>query len=111
MTLCALAKYTKINDSAFLRDYHRTIILPRLSQTLVPDRAAIEFILDVERKRNPAVAKFKAESFYDSTFIEEAAQGRVLNRPCTELNRAARMTSAGIGAEPGIEKNCHDSKV
>jgi hypothetical protein len=36
----------------------------------MPDRAAIEFILDVER-RNPAVAKFKAESFYDSTFIDE----------------------------------------
>jgi hypothetical protein len=37
----------------------------------VPDRAAIEFTLDVERKRNPAVAKFKAECFYDSTFIDE----------------------------------------
>ena len=70
-TLKILARYTKINDSAFLREYHRKIILPRLSQTLAPDRAAIEFILDVERKRNPAVAKFKAESFYDSTFIDE----------------------------------------
>jgi hypothetical protein len=47
------------------------IILPRLSQTLAPDRAAIEFILDVERKRNPALAKLKAESFFDSTFIDE----------------------------------------
>ena len=71
MTLCALAKYTKVNDTAFLREYHRKIILPRLSQSLVPDRAAIEFILDVERKRNPAVAKLKAESFYDSTFVDE----------------------------------------
>lgn len=51
---------------------HQVGIKPsRLSQTLVPDRAAIEFILDVERKRNPAVAKFKAESFYDSTFTDE----------------------------------------
>ena len=71
MTLCALAKYTKINDAAFLREYHRKIILPRLSQSLERDRAEVEFILDVERKRNPAVAKFKAESFYDSTFIDE----------------------------------------
>jgi NitT/TauT family transport system substrate-binding protein len=70
-TLKILARYTKIDDSAFLREYHRKIILPRLSQTLVPDRAAIEFILDVERKRNPAVAKLKAESFFDSTFIDE----------------------------------------
>ena len=70
-TLKILAKYTKVNDTAFLREYHRKIILPRLSQTLAPDRAAIEFILDVERKRNPAVAKFKAESFFDSTFIDE----------------------------------------
>ena len=70
-TLKIVARYTKITDTAFLREYHRKIILPRLNQTLVPDRAAIEFILDVERKRNPAVAKFKAESFYDSTFIDE----------------------------------------
>ena len=70
-TLKILAKYTKIADMAFLREYHRKIILPRLSQTLAPDRAAIEFILDVEKKRNPAVAKFKAESFYDASFIEE----------------------------------------
>ncbi len=70
-TLKILARYTKINDTALLREYHRKIILPRLSQTLVPDRAAIEFILSVERKRNPAVAKFKAESFYDSTFVDE----------------------------------------
>jgi ABC-type nitrate/sulfonate/bicarbonate transport system substrate-binding protein len=70
-TLKILARYTRIDDSAFLREYHRKIILPRLSQTLVPDRAAIEFILDVERKRNPAVGKFKAESFYDSTFVDE----------------------------------------
>jgi ABC-type nitrate/sulfonate/bicarbonate transport system substrate-binding protein len=70
-TLKILAKYTKINDAAFLREYHRKIILPRLSQTLAPDRAAIEFIWDVERKRNPAVAKVKAESFFDATFIDE----------------------------------------
>jgi NitT/TauT family transport system substrate-binding protein len=70
-TLKILAKYTKINDAAFLREYHRKIILPRLSQTLAPDRAAIEFIWDVERKRNPAVAKLKAESFFDATFIDE----------------------------------------
>lgn len=70
-TLKILAQYTKINDTAFLREYHRKIILPRLSQTLVPDRAAIDFILEVEKKRNPAAAKFKAESFYDATFIDE----------------------------------------
>ena len=71
MTLCALAKYTKINYTAFLREYHRKIILPRLSQTLVPDRVAIGFILDDERKGNPAVGKLKAESFFDSTFDHE----------------------------------------
>jgi NitT/TauT family transport system substrate-binding protein len=70
-TLKILARYTKISDTAFLRDYHRKIILPRLSQTLAPDRAAIDFILDMEKKRNPAVAKFKAESFYDATFVDE----------------------------------------
>ncbi len=70
-TLKILAKYTKINDTTFLREYHRKIILPRLSQNLAPDRAAIEFILDVERKRNPAVGKLKAESFFDATFIDE----------------------------------------
>lgn len=61
---------------AFVREYHRKIILPRLSQTLAPDRAAIEFILDVERKRNFAGAKFKAESLYDSTFIDELRNER-----------------------------------
>lgn len=70
-TLKILGKYTKINDTAFLREYHRKIILPRLNQTLAPDRSAIEFILDVERKRNPAVSKLKAESFFDATFIDE----------------------------------------
>jgi NitT/TauT family transport system substrate-binding protein len=70
-TLKILARYTKISDTAFLREYHRKIILPRLSQTLAPDRAAIDFILDVEKKRNPAVAKFRAESFYDATFVDE----------------------------------------
>jgi NitT/TauT family transport system substrate-binding protein len=70
-TLKILAKYTKINDMAFLREYHRKIILPRLSQNLAPDRAAIEFILDVERKRNPAASKLKAESLFDATFIDE----------------------------------------
>lgn len=75
-TLKILARYTKINDTGFLREYHKKIILPRLSQTLAPDRAAIEFILDVERKRNPAVAKFKPESFYDGTFIDELRKER-----------------------------------
>jgi len=28
-------------------------------------------ILSAERLRNPAVGKLKAESFYDSTFIDE----------------------------------------
>jgi NitT/TauT family transport system substrate-binding protein len=70
-TLKILARYTKISDTAFLRDYHRKIILPRLSQTLAPDRAAIDFILDVEKKRNPVLAKFKAEGFYDPTFVDE----------------------------------------
>jgi ABC-type nitrate/sulfonate/bicarbonate transport system substrate-binding protein len=70
-TLKILARYTKINDTAFLREYHRKIILPRLSQNLAPDRAAIEFILDVERKRNPAAGKLKTESFFDATFIDE----------------------------------------
>jgi hypothetical protein len=69
--LIILARYTKSNDTAFLREYHRKIILLRLSQILAPERAAIKFIPDVERKRNSAVAKFKAESFYDSTFIDE----------------------------------------
>ena len=41
------------------------------SLALAPDRATIEFILDVERKRNRAAAKFKAQSFYDSTLIDE----------------------------------------
>jgi NitT/TauT family transport system substrate-binding protein len=70
-TLRILGQYTKITDTNFLREYYRKIILPRLSRTLEPDRAAIEFILDVERKRNPAAAKLKAESFFDSTFIDE----------------------------------------
>ena len=70
-SLRVLAQYTKITDSAFLREYHGKIILPRLSQTLAPDRPAIEFIVDLERKRNPAAAKLKAESFFDSTFIDE----------------------------------------
>lgn len=70
-TLKILGQYTKITDAAFLREYHRKIILPRLSQNLAPDRAAIEFILDIERKRNLAAAKLKAESFFDATFVDE----------------------------------------
>jgi len=35
------------------------------------DRRKVGFILDVERKKIPAVAKLKAESCYDSTFIDE----------------------------------------
>ncbi len=71
-----LAQYTKITDTAFLREYHRKIILPRLSQTLAPDRAAIAFILDLEQKRNLAAAKLKAESLFDATFIEELRKER-----------------------------------
>jgi NitT/TauT family transport system substrate-binding protein len=66
-----IGKYTKITDSAFLHEYYRKIIVEKLSKTLLPDRAAIEFILDVERKRNPAAAKLRPENLVDMTFLEE----------------------------------------
>jgi len=70
-TLKILAQYTKITDMAFLREYYRKIILPRLSQTLVPDMPAIEYILDLEKKRNPPAAKLKAENLVDTSFLDE----------------------------------------
>ena len=70
-TLKILAQYTKISDQAFLREYYRKIILPRLSQTLVPDMTAIEFILDLERKRNPSAAKLKSEHLVDTSVLDE----------------------------------------
>ena len=71
MILCYIGKMYEDQRRRISARVHRKIILARLSQALVPDRAAIEFILDVERKRNPAVAKFKTESFSDSTSVDE----------------------------------------
>jgi hypothetical protein len=48
---------------------HRRAVDSENWSSLAP--TAIEFILDVERKRNPAAAKLKAESFFDETFIDE----------------------------------------
>lgn len=100
-----LASYTKITDTAFLREYHRKIILPRLSQTPCARPRGDRVYSGRQRKGNPAVAKFKAESFYDSTFIDELRAGRGTDQPYTELNLTAPMTGAGIGFEPGFEKD------
>ena len=70
-SLRIIGNYSKITEGRFMQEYYRKIILPKLSQTLLPDMAAIEFILEIERKRNPRAVKVKAEDLVDSTFLEE----------------------------------------
>ena len=47
----------------------------------------------------------------EMTVATQSVRRKGTDRPCTELNRAARTNVAGIRVEPGIEKDCHDVKV
>ncbi len=70
-TIKIIGKYTKMTDSAFLHEYYRKIIVDKLSKTLLPDKDAIDFILDVERERNLGASKLRAENLVDTTFLEQ----------------------------------------
>ncbi len=70
-TIKIIGKYTKMTDIAFLHEYYRKIIREKLSRDLVPDKEALDFILNVERKRNPAAAKLRAQDLVDTTFLEQ----------------------------------------
>ncbi len=66
-----LARYMKITDEVFLRNYYREALLKQINQTLYPDIKAIEFVLEQERKFDPAAAKVRPEDFVDTRFLDK----------------------------------------
>ncbi len=66
-----LARYMKITDEIFLRNYYREALLKEINQTLYPDIKAIEFVLEQERKFDPAAAKLRPEDFVDTRFLDK----------------------------------------
>lgn len=70
-TIKIVGRYMKITDEAFLRTYYREALLGQLNRTLQPDPKAIEFILEEERKTNPAAERVRPEDFMDTTFLDK----------------------------------------
>lgn len=70
-TMKIVGRYMKITDEAFLRSYYREALLGQINRTLQPDPKAIEFILEEERKTNPAAERVKAEDFIDTRFLDK----------------------------------------
>jgi NitT/TauT family transport system substrate-binding protein len=70
-TMKIVGRYMKITDEAFLRSYYREALLGQINRTLQPDPKAIEFILEEERKTNPAAERVKPEDFIDARFLDK----------------------------------------
>lgn len=70
-TVKILPRYMKIADEPFLRSYYREALLKQINQTLYPDIKAVEFVLEQERKLDPAAAKLRPADFVDSRFLEK----------------------------------------
>jgi hypothetical protein len=70
-TMKIVGRYMKITDEAFLRSYYREALLGQINRTLQPDPKAIEFILEEERKTNPAAERLKPEDFMDTRFLDK----------------------------------------
>jgi len=70
-TIKIVGRYMKITDEAFLRSYYREALLGQINRTLQPDPKAIEFILEEERKTNPAAERVKPEDFMDTRFLDK----------------------------------------
>ena len=66
-----IGRYMKITDEVFLRQYYREVALKQINRTLYPEIKAIEFVLDQERKANPALAQIKPGDFVDSRFLDK----------------------------------------
>ncbi|MBI4490722.1 MAG: NrtA/SsuA/CpmA family ABC transporter substrate-binding protein [Deltaproteobacteria bacterium] len=66
-----IGRYMKITDGAFLRQYYREVALKQINRTLYPDVKAIEFVLDQERRTNPALAQIRPENFVDTRFLDK----------------------------------------
>lgn len=66
-----VGRYMKIADHALLQEYYREVILKQLNRTLYPDHEAVEFILEQERKINPAAARAKAGDFIETRFLDK----------------------------------------
>lgn len=66
-----IGRYMKITDEAFLRQYYREVAVKQINRTLYPDIKAIEFVLEQERKANPAVAKVRPEDFVETRFLDK----------------------------------------
>ena len=68
-TIKIVGRYMKITDEAFLRSYYREALLGQINKTLYPDIKAVEFVLEQERKFDPAAAKVRPEDFVDTRFL------------------------------------------
>ena len=70
-TIKIVGRYMKITDEAFMRIYYHEALLGQLNRTLQPNAQAIEFILEEERKTNPAAARVRPQDFMDTTFLDK----------------------------------------
>lgn len=67
----ALAERINFSFEPFLRSYYREALLGQINKTLHPDLKAIEFILEEERKTNPAAQQVRPEDFMDTRFLDK----------------------------------------
>lgn len=70
-TVKLLGRYLQISDEPFLRSYYREVLLGQINRTLYPDAKGIDFVLDSERKTNPAAANVKPEDFIDTRILDK----------------------------------------
>lgn len=70
-TVKLLSRYLQISDEAFLRAYYREVLLGQINRTLYPDAKGIDFVLDAERKTNPAAANVKPDDFIDTRILDK----------------------------------------
>ena len=70
-TIKIVGRYMKITDETFLRSYYREALLGQINRSLQPDFKAIQFILEEERKTNPAAERVRPEDFMDTRFLDK----------------------------------------
>lgn len=70
-TVKLLSRYLQITDEAFLRTYYREVLIGQINRNLYPDPKGIDFVLDSERKTNPAAANVKPEDFVDTRILDK----------------------------------------
>ncbi len=70
-TVKLIGRYLQISDLPFLRAYYREVLLGQINRTLYPDAKGIDFVLDTEKKTNPAAAQVKPEDFVDPRILDK----------------------------------------